>query len=96
MSVHYHPDGPIVTVTIDRPEVSNAIDRPTAEALATAMRRFDTDPDLAVAVVTGGGGKFCAGADLKAMNDPGSGRVPRVEAHGTGRWVRRGCCCRSR
>jgi 1,4-dihydroxy-2-naphthoyl-CoA synthase len=50
MAVHYEPDGPIVVVTIDRPEVCNAIDRPTANALADAMRRFDEDPGLSVAV----------------------------------------------
>lgn len=84
MAVHYQADGPVVTITIDRPGVCNAIDRPTAEALAGAMRRFDTDPRLSVAVLTGAGGKFCGGADLKAMNDPGGGRVNRVEAHGDG------------
>ncbi|WP_028935298.1 crotonase/enoyl-CoA hydratase family protein [Pseudonocardia spinosispora] len=84
MSIHYTTDRAIVTITIDRPEVSNAIDRPTAQALADAMRRFDADPDLAVAVLTGAGGKFCAGADLKAMNEHATGRSVRVEPHGDG------------
>lgn len=84
MSIHYRPNGRILTITIDRPEVSNAIDRPTAEALADAMRRFDADPGLAVAVLAGASGKFCAGADLKAMNDAAGGRSVRVEQHGDG------------
>lgn len=83
MPVHYEPDGPIVVVTLDRPEVSNAIDRPTAEALAAAFRRFDEDPALSVAVLTGANGKFCAGADLKAMREDAS-RVTRVAPDGDG------------
>ncbi|WP_028922685.1 crotonase/enoyl-CoA hydratase family protein [Pseudonocardia acaciae] len=83
MTVHYDVAGPIVTVTLDRPEVCNAVDRPTAEALAAAMRRFDADPELRVAVLTGAGGRFCAGADLKAMVEGGE-RVSRVEADGDG------------
>ncbi len=63
MAVHYEVDGPIVVVTIDRPEVANAIDRPTAEALADAFRRFDGDVSLSVAVLTGANGRFCAGAE---------------------------------
>ncbi len=83
MSVHYDPDGPIVVVTIDRPEVANAIDRPTAEALAAAFRRFDADESRAVAVLTGANGRFCAGADLKAMREDAA-RVTRVAADGDG------------
>jgi enoyl-CoA hydratase len=84
VSIHYQPDGAVVTITIDRPGVANAIDRPTAQALADAMRRFDTDPGLSVAVLTGAGGRFCAGADLKAMTEPGGDRVTRVEPDGDG------------
>lgn len=58
--------GAVEIVTIDRPEVRNAVDRATAEALAVAFRRFDADDTAAVAVLTGAGGTFCAGADLKA------------------------------
>src|SRR3954466_2570211 len=82
--IHYEADGPVVTVTIDRAEVANAVDRPTAEALADAFRRFDADEGLAVAVLTGAGGKFCAGADLKAMQEPGAPRASRVEPDGDG------------
>jgi enoyl-CoA hydratase/carnithine racemase len=84
MTVRFDPDPPIVVVTIDRPDVANAIDRPTAEALAAAFRRFEDDRSLAVAVLTGADGKFCAGADLKAMREPGAPRASRVEPDGDG------------
>src|ERR671929_2317497 len=84
MTIQYETDGPVAVVTIDRPEVANAVDRPTAEELADAFRRFDADPSLSVAVLTGAGGKFCAGADLKAMQEPGAPRASRVEPDGDG------------
>jgi enoyl-CoA hydratase len=55
------------TITIDRPDVRNAVDGPTAHALADAFRAFDADGEACVAVLTGAGGQFCAGADLKAV-----------------------------
>ena len=55
------------TVTIDRPAVRNAVDGPTARALADAFRAFDADADAKVAVLTGAGDHFCAGADLRAV-----------------------------
>jgi enoyl-CoA hydratase len=84
MTVRYETDGPVAVVTIDRPDVANAIDRPTAEALADAFRRFEADEPLAVAVLTGAQGKFCAGADLKAMQEDGAPRASRVEPDGDG------------
>ena len=57
----------VAIVTIDRPEVRNAVDRATAAALADAFREFDTNHSLDVAILTGAGGNFCAGADLKAL-----------------------------
>jgi enoyl-CoA hydratase len=84
MTVHYEIDGAIAVVTIDRPDVANAVDRPTADALADAFRTFDADDALAVAVLTGAHGTFCAGADLKAMREPGLSRVSRVEPDGDG------------
>jgi enoyl-CoA hydratase/carnithine racemase len=83
VTVHFDIDGPIAVITIDRPEVANAIDRPTADALAGAFRRFDADASLSVAVLTGANGKFCAGADLKAMREDVS-RVTRVTPDGDG------------
>lgn len=67
MTVHYEPDGDLVTITIDRPEVRNAVDGPTAQALADAFRAFDADEALSIAVLTGSAGTFCAGADLKGL-----------------------------
>jgi enoyl-CoA hydratase len=61
------PRGPVVIVTIERPEARNAVDPETRAALADAFRRFDADPALSVAILTGAGGYFCAGADLKAV-----------------------------
>jgi len=81
VSVHYDTDGPVAIVTLDRPEVRNAVDRPTAEALADAFRRFDRDDALSVAVLSGANGTFCAGADLKAIAE---GRGNRVVEDGDG------------
>ena len=83
MSVRFVVDGPIVVITIDRPEVANAVDRPTADELAAAFRRFDADDALAVAVLTGADRKFCAGADLKAMREDAA-RTTRVAPDGDG------------
>ena len=83
MTVHTETRGPVLVVTIDRPEVRNAVDRPTADALAEAFRSFETDDDAKVAVLTGAGGYFCAGADLKAMaEDPD--RANRIDTEGDG------------
>ena len=60
-------DGAVWTVTINRPQARNAVDGPTAAALAQAFREFDADADACVAVLTGADGHFCAGADLKAV-----------------------------
>ncbi|HEY2706029.1 MAG TPA: crotonase/enoyl-CoA hydratase family protein [Candidatus Dormibacteraeota bacterium] len=74
-------DGPVTVVTIDRAEVRNAVDRPTAEALAAAFRAFDADPERSVAVLTGAEGTFCAGADLHAISGGGD-RMNRLTADG--------------
>jgi len=60
-------EGPVTIVTINRPEVRNAVDRPTAELLADAFRAFDGDDTQSVAILTGANNTFCAGADLKAV-----------------------------
>lgn len=67
MSIRVESKGPVTTVILSRPEVRNAVDRPSAEALAAAFRDFDRDPQASVAVLWGEGGNFCAGADLKAV-----------------------------
>jgi enoyl-CoA hydratase len=69
VSVHVDDSGEIWTVTIDRPGARNAVDGPTADALAGAFRRFDADPVARVAVLCGSDGTFCAGADLKSMSN---------------------------
>ena len=74
-TVRFETDGPVAVVTIHRPEVRNAVDGPTAAALAAAFRRFEADEALAVAVLTGAGGYFCAGADLKAVARGSGNRV---------------------
>ncbi len=71
----------LAVVTINRPEARNAVDGPTAEALAQAFRRFDAEDSLRVAILTGADGFFCAGADLKAV---ASGRGNRVTADSDG------------
>ncbi|RZI42402.1 crotonase/enoyl-CoA hydratase family protein [Herbaspirillum sp. HC18] len=69
-TVRTEKNGRITTVILDRPEARNAVDGPTAKALADAFRAFDADDGSDVAVLYGEGGNFCAGADLKAMVDP--------------------------
>ncbi len=81
MTIHTRTEDGIRIVTIDRPAVRNAVDGPTAAALARAFRDFDADDDVPVAVLTGAGGTFCAGADLKAV---AAGRGNRVAEDGDG------------
>jgi enoyl-CoA hydratase len=80
--VRIEREGPVTIVSLQRPEVRNAVDRATAEALADAFRAFDADASAAVAVLTGEGGAFCAGADLKAFASGSGGN--RVEPEGDG------------
>ena len=73
--------GPVTTIILNRPEVRNAVDGPTAAALAEAFADFDADTDASVAVLFGAGGTFCSGADLKAF---GTSRGNHTEADGAG------------
>src|SRR5829696_1357529 len=66
-NVRVENDGPVRIIMIDRPEVRNAVDEPTREALAAAFRAFDDDETASVGILTGANGVFCAGADLKAF-----------------------------
>jgi len=75
MSVRIERSGPVFTVVLDRPQARNAVDGPTARALADAFREFDADPSAAVAVLWGAGGTFCAGADLKSLGTEQSNQV---------------------
>lgn len=68
MGVVVDHQGPVTVVTIDRPDVRNAVDSEHARQLYDAFRAFDADDSAAVAVLRGSGGTFCAGADLKAVS----------------------------
>ncbi|MFI8928536.1 crotonase/enoyl-CoA hydratase family protein [Streptomyces sp. NPDC053474] len=78
-AVRVERSGPVTTVVLSRPDVRNAVDRPTARALADAFRAFDADPEASVAVLWGEGGTFCAGADLKVMGTPDGNDVAEVD-----------------
>jgi enoyl-CoA hydratase len=81
MSILVETGDGIGVVTINRPQARNAVDRATAEELVAAFRAFDADQSQSVAILTGAGGTFCAGADLKAIaSDDGN----RVEETGDG------------
>ena len=82
MSVHYEVEGPIAVVTIDRPEVRNAIDGSTAKQLAESFQNFESNDALSVAVLTGADGTFCSGADLKAVSSDQNNL--RVDLEGDG------------
>ena len=81
MTVRAERAGAVTTVTIDRPAARNAVDRGTAAALFEAFEAFAADDRARVAVLTGAGGHFCAGADLEAVAD---GRPNRVAPDGPG------------
>jgi enoyl-CoA hydratase len=70
VSVRIEHRGRVGVVWLERPEVRNAVDRPTAEALEAAVRDLDRDPEVVVGVLAGAGNTFCAGADLHALDDP--------------------------
>ncbi|MCB1255476.1 MAG: crotonase/enoyl-CoA hydratase family protein [Microthrixaceae bacterium] len=76
-------DGPVFVVSLDVPERRNAVDRVTADGLIEAFKRFQDDESLSVAVLTGEGGTFCAGADLSAVAQGRGNRVERDQSeHG--------------
>lgn len=83
MTLRVERNGPVTSLIIDRPQVRNAVDRPTAEALAAALRDFEADPQARVAVLCGAAGTFCAGADLVAVAQD-SERRNRLDAEGDG------------
>lgn len=76
-NVRVEREDEVLVVTIDRPEVRNAVDGPTAAELAEAFRGFESDDSLAVAILTGAGGTFCAGADLNGISEGRGNRVER-------------------
>src|SRR4051795_4169522 len=72
-------DGRIQIITLNRPEARNAVNRGLAEGIAAALDELDADDELSVGVLTGAGGGFCAGMDLKAFVQ---GEVPYVGDRG--------------
>lgn len=80
MTVRIDRQQALWTVTIDRPEVRNAVDTEHAQALLAAFEEFEADPAASVAILTGAGGNFCAGADLHAV----AAGTMRAEAPGEG------------
>ncbi|HJS87659.1 MAG TPA: crotonase/enoyl-CoA hydratase family protein [Acetobacteraceae bacterium] len=73
-----HEDG-LAIITINRPDQRNAVNRAVAEGVAAALDTLDQHPDLRVGILTGAGGTFCSGMDLKAFL---RGESPRVEGRG--------------
>lgn len=69
----------VLLITLNRPHVRNAVDRSLAEAVDAALTRLESDPALAVGILTGAGGHFCSGMDLKAFPSEG---VPVVADRG--------------
>lgn len=82
--VQVEVEGQLCVITLNRPEVRNAIHRPMAEELREAFLHFEADPELRVAVVTGAGGHFCAGADLRAVGDADLRNEVTPDGNGTG------------
>lgn len=81
MTISIEKSDSITTIILQRPDVRNAVNRATAEALAEAFRAFDADDSASVGVLFGDHGTFCAGADLKAV---AAGQGNRVEVDGDG------------
>src|SRR5438552_3026926 len=73
--VRVEHNGEVTTVILERPQVRNAVDRPTGDALVKAFLAFDQDPKAKVAVLWGAGGSFCAGADLKGLSEGRGNRL---------------------
>src|ERR1019366_845897 len=97
-SRHYHParrgnnmhyvsvttEGSVCTITLNRPEKRNAVHGPMAAELRTAFFQFEENPSLSVAILTGAGGNFCAGADLDAIGDPAMRNELEPDGRGAG------------
>ena len=77
-------EGPIFTITLDRPEKRNAVHGPMATELRQAFQQFEEDSALRVAILTGSGGHFCAGADLGNVSDPNLRNELDPEGGGSG------------
>jgi len=82
--VSYDTDGAVCTITLNRPDKRNAVDGLVAAELREAFGRFEAEDALRVAVLTGAGGHFCAGADLSAVGDPARRNELDPEGGGSG------------
>lgn len=71
--------GAVLVITLDRPEARNAVNRSVSLQMAEALDTLEADRDLVVAVITGAGGSFCSGMDLKAF---AAGERPEIEGRG--------------
>ena len=81
MPIQIEVNYPVCTIIINNPDVKNAVDGPTALELANAFRKFEQDNKALIAVLWGANGVFCAGANLKAINE---GRPNRIRKGGDG------------
>ncbi len=81
LNTRFEVDGPIAVVTINRPGARNAVNSATASELVASFKRFEADDSLSVAILTGAGGNFCAGFDLKEV---AQGRATRLTARREG------------
>ncbi|MES2301470.1 MAG: crotonase/enoyl-CoA hydratase family protein [Pseudomonadota bacterium] len=80
-------EGNVLVITINRPEAKNAVNQAVAQGIATALDRLDAEADLRCAIITGAGGTFCSGMDLKAFV---KGEKPHVEGRGFAGIAQRG------
>lgn len=88
MPIDFQIDHGIAVITITRPEARNAIDRETALAIEAAVSRIDSDKAIRVGIITGAGGNFCAGMDLKAFL---RGEVVRLPGTGFAGFTQASC-----
>ncbi|MGQ7829676.1 crotonase/enoyl-CoA hydratase family protein [Altererythrobacter sp. Z27] len=77
----------ILIITINRPEAKNAMNKAAAEGIAAALERLDSDDNLRVGIITGAGGTFCSGMDLKGFL---RGESPSIEGRGFGGLTQKG------
>ena len=80
-------DGNVLVVTINRPEAKNAMNKAAAEGISAAMDRLDAEPGLQVAILTGAGGTFCSGMDLKGFLRGESPSLPGRGFGGLSQWT---------
>jgi enoyl-CoA hydratase len=80
-------EGNVLVITINRPEAKNAVNQAVAQGIAAALDRLDAEADLRCAIITGAGGTFCSGMDLKAFV---KGEKPHVEGRGFAGIAQRG------